>query len=30
VQVGPHAVALAAQLNKELGLPVAKVARVLA
>jgi len=28
-QVGPHAVALAAQLNKELGLPVAKVARVL-
>jgi transposase len=29
-QVGPHAVALAAQLNKELGLPVAKVARVLA
>jgi len=27
-QVGPHAVALAAQLNKELGLPVAKVARV--
>jgi transposase len=29
-QVGPHAVALAAQLNKELGLPVSKVARVLA
>jgi transposase len=29
-QVGPHAVALAAQLNKELGLPVAKAARVLA
>jgi transposase len=29
VQVGPHAVALAAQLNKELGLPVSKVARVL-
>jgi transposase len=29
-QVGPHAVALAAQLNKELGLPVRKVARVLA
>jgi transposase len=28
-QVGPHAVGLAAQLNKELGLPVAKVARVL-
>jgi transposase len=28
-QVGPRAVALAAQLNKELGLPVAKVARVL-
>jgi transposase len=28
-QVGPHAVALAAQLNKELGLPVSKVARVL-
>jgi transposase len=28
-QVGPHAVALAAQLNKELGLPVAKAARVL-
>jgi transposase len=28
-QVGPHAVALAAQLNKELGLPVRKVARVL-
>lgn len=29
-QVGPHAVALAAQFNKELGLPVSKVARVLA
>jgi transposase len=29
-QVGPHAVALAAELNKELGLPVAKAARVLA
>jgi transposase len=29
-QVGPRAVALAAQLNKELGLPVAKAARVLA
>jgi transposase len=29
-QVGPHAVALAAQLNKELGLPVSKVARILA
>lgn len=29
-QVGPHAVALAAQLNKELGLPIAKVALVLA
>ena len=28
-RVGPHAVALAAQLNKELGLPVAKVACVL-
>jgi transposase len=28
-QVGPHAVALAAQLNKELGLPVSKVALVL-
>lgn len=28
-QVGPHAVALAAQLNKELGLPMGKVARVL-
>jgi transposase len=28
-QVGPHAVALAAQLNKELGLPVATTARVL-
>jgi transposase len=29
-QVGPHAVVLAAQLNKELGLPVSKAARVLA
>jgi transposase len=29
-QVGPRAVALAAQLHNELGLPVAKVARVLA
>jgi transposase len=29
-QVGPHALALAAQLNKELGLPVGKAARVLA
>jgi len=29
-QVGPHALALAAQLNKELGLPVSKVALVLA
>jgi transposase len=29
-QVGPHAVALAAQLNKELGLPVSKAVRVLA
>jgi transposase len=28
-QVGPHALALAAQLNKELGLPLAKAARVL-
>jgi transposase len=28
-QVGPRAVALAAQLNKELGLPMGKVARVL-
>ncbi len=28
-QIGPRALALAAQLNKELGLPVAKVARVL-
>jgi transposase len=28
-QVGPRALALAAQLNKELGLPLAKVARVL-
>ncbi|MGA2929754.1 MAG: transposase [Solirubrobacteraceae bacterium] len=28
-QVGPRAVALAAQLNKELGLPVAKAAKVL-
>ena len=29
-QIGPEAVAIAAQLNKELGLPVAKVVRVLA
>jgi transposase len=29
-QVGPHALALAAQLNKELGVPVGKVVRVLA
>ncbi|MCA1678264.1 MAG: transposase [Actinobacteria bacterium] len=29
-QVGPHALALAAQLNKELGLPVSKVSLVLA
>jgi len=29
VQVGPRAVALAAQINKELGLPIAKVARLL-
>jgi hypothetical protein len=28
-QVGPHAVALAAQLNKELGLAMGKVARIL-
>lgn len=28
-QVGPRAVALAAQLNKELGLPMGKVARIL-
>ncbi|MCA1677597.1 MAG: transposase [Actinobacteria bacterium] len=28
-QVGPHALALAAQLNKELGLPVSKAARVM-
>ena len=29
VQIGPRAVALAAQINKELGLPISKVARLL-